>query len=45
MQMRMEEVIGRLGADLISDLTRDLHDRAVHKETIAIAGVTRREAH
>jgi hypothetical protein len=38
-------VRGQLGAALISDIARDLHDRAVHTEAIAIAEITKREAH
>jgi hypothetical protein len=41
--MRIEVVRGQLGAELISNLARNLHDRRVHEKTIAVIAIARRE--
>jgi hypothetical protein len=41
--MRIEEVRGQLGAELISDLARDLHYGGVHEQAVAAAAIARRE--
>jgi hypothetical protein len=38
-------VRGVLGAELISNLARDLHDRRVYENTVAVIVIARREIH
>jgi hypothetical protein len=38
-------VRGQLGAELISNLARDLHDRRVYEKTVAVVAIARRETH
>jgi len=38
-------VRGQLGAELISNLARDLHDRRVYEKAVAVVAIARRETH